>query len=139
MKLRAGRQIRISLTVHLVFVTKAAGDVFTRPVIEDFRQIFSDICRSFDVELLFFVGGSDWVRLTIALAPAVELPVLVNSLKTVSSRLIRKAAYDSVTMAIAASGGPLWSPSYLAVSGDRQDVEGLALEFIEEQGGGPML
>ncbi|NBC34848.1 MAG: IS200/IS605 family transposase [Alphaproteobacteria bacterium] len=139
MKVRAGRQIRFSLSVHLVFVTKAAGEVFCREALNDLHGMCADICRSFEAELLFFAGGSDWVRLTVTYAPAVELPVLVNSLKTVSSRLIRKAGYAGITAALDAAKGALWSPSYLAVSGDRQDVETLVLEFIEEQGGGAML
>lgn len=139
MKLRAGRHIRFSLSVHLVFVTKAAGPVFCRPALDDLQGMCADICRSFEAELEFFAGGSDWIRLTVAYAPALELTVLVNSLKTVSSRLIRKADYAGVAAALAAAKGALWSPSYLAVSGDRQDVETMVLEFIEEQGGGTML
>lgn len=139
MKVRAGRQIRFSFRVHLVFVTKAAGEVFCRAALDDLHGMCGDICRSFDVELLFFAGGTDWIRLAIAYGPSVELPVLVNSLKTVSSRLIRKADHAGVAAALAAAKGALWSPSYLAVAGDSQDVETMVLEFIEEQGGGAML
>ena len=139
MELRAGRQIRHNLRVHLVFVTKTAGSVFDRSAMDDLRTVFGDICRSFDCELLFCGGGSDWVRLTVSHPPALDLTVLVNSLKTVSSRLIRKAPYAGIARALNASGGALWSPSYLAVSGDAQEVEESVLVFVDEQGGGPML
>jgi len=139
MQLRAGRQIRFHLRVHFVFVTKCPGEVFCRAALADLQGMFADICRSFEAELLFFGGGTDWVRLTVALAPTVELPHLVNSLKTVSSRLIRKAPYPAVHAAIAGAKGALWSPSYLAAAGDAQEVEELVLTFVEEQGGGAML
>lgn len=139
MTLRAGRQIRCHLKVHFVFVTKCAGEVFCRAALDDLHGMFADICRSFDAQLLFFAGGTDWVRLSVAYAPTVALPHLVNSLKTVSSRLIRKAPHPRVRAAIADAGGALWSPSYLAAAGDAQEVEELVLTFVEEQGGGAML
>lgn len=136
MSMRAGRQIRFHLRVHLVFVTKWAGEVFTRETIDDLRGMFADICQSFDADLEFCAGGSDWVRLTVAYGPTVELAVLINSLKTVSSRLIRKAGYPGVKLAIDRAKGALWSPSYLAAAGDAGEVEDLVLSFVEEQGGG---
>lgn len=139
MRIRAGRQIRHHLQVHLVFVTKAAGPVLDRAAMDDLRGVFNDICRSFDCELLFCGGGTDWVRLTASYPPGLDLTVLVNSLKTVSSRLIRKAPYPGIADALRASGGALWSPSYLAVSGDAQEVEEAVLTFVDEQGGGAML
>jgi putative transposase len=125
--------------VHFVFVTKWSGEVFTRESIDDLRGMFSDICQSFEADLQFCAGGSDWVRLTVAYNPTVELPVLVNSLKTVSSRLIRKAGYPGIGTAIDRAKGALWSPSYLAVAGDAREVEELVLSFVDEQGGGPLL
>ena len=139
MGLRAGRQIRFHLRVHFVFVTKWSGDVFTRDAIADLGGIFSDICQSFDADLQFCSGGTDWVRLTVTYNPTVELPVLVNSLKTVSSRLIRKAGYPGIAVAVDRAKGALWSPSYLAVAGEAREVEDLVLGFVEEQSGGAPL
>ena len=136
MTARAGRRIKFYLKVHFVFVTKWSGDVFTREAIIDLRQIFSDICHSFDADLQFCAGGTDWVRLTVSYQPTVELPVLVNSLKTVSSRLIRKANYPGITQAIERAKGALWSPSYLAVAGDVREVEDMVLGFVDDQDGG---
>ena len=136
MQLRAGRQVRVDVTVHLVFVTKAAGDVFTRDAVEDLRVIFGDISRSFDCNLTFCAGGADWVRLAVECAPSLDLPTLINSLKTVSSRLLRKAPHDGVREAVSVAKGALWSPSYLAVAGPPRDVEHSVLSFIEGQGGG---
>ncbi len=139
MRLRAGRQIRCSLKAHLVFVTKCAGPVFTRAVLDELRGMFADVCRGFGAELAFCGGGTDWVRLAVVYPPGVELPVLINSLKTVSSRLIRKAAHPEVQQAVALAGGALWSPSYLAAAGDAQEVEEMVLNFIDDQGGGAMV
>lgn len=139
MAVRAGRKIRFHLRVHFVFVTKWSGDVFSREAITDLGGMFADICRSFDADLHFCAGGTDWVRLTVAYNPTVELPVLVNSLKTVSSRLIRKAGHPGIAIAVDRANGALWSPSYLAVAGDAGEVEELVLGFVDEQGGGAPL
>jgi len=46
--------------------------------------------------------------------PKVSVSVLVNSLKGVSSRMIRQNRYKSITKKL--WGGALWSPSYFAGS-----------------------
>ena len=79
--------------VHLVFVTKYRREVFTQEI----------------------DGEDDHVHLLVNYHPKVAVSVLVNSLKGVSSRMIRQKKYPSIRKKLC--GGALWSPSYFADAG----------------------
>lgn len=57
---------------------------------ETLNEIFSDVCEAFEAELEEFNGEDDHVHLLIRYPPKTTISKLVNSLKGVSSRLIRK-------------------------------------------------
>jgi putative transposase len=59
-------------------------------------------------------GEEDHIHLLVNYPPKVSVSKLVNCLKGVSSRLIRKRAYPSIQKAL--WGKSLWSPSYFAAS-----------------------
>ena len=62
--------------------------------------------------------------------PTVSVSVLVNSLKGVSSRMIRKKNYPSVSKKL--WGGALWSPSYFAGSCGGAPIS-IIRQYIEQQ------
>jgi len=130
MDLRTGRHCIFQMHVHLVFVTKYRRKVFTKEIIEDLREIFAGVCRSFEADLTEFEGGGDYVHLLVNYAPKVQVSKLVNSLKTVSSRVIRKKGYPTVEKALWA--GALWSPSYLAGSCGGAPID-IVKRYIEDQ------
>ena len=88
--IRKGRHCVYDLHVHLVFVTKYRHDVFTSEHLTALEHVFADVCRSFDCRLEEFNGETDHVHLLISFPPTVELSRLVNSLKGVSSRIMRR-------------------------------------------------
>jgi putative transposase len=98
--------------VHLVFVTKYRRTVFTKCILDELRVIFTDVCVDFEAHLVEFEGEGDHVHLLVEYPPKVAVSKLVNSLKGVSSRLVRKKNYASIRDAL--WGGNLWSPSYFA-------------------------
>jgi len=100
--------------VHLVFVTKYRKKVFTSEILSDMKVCMSKICDDFEATLEEFDGESDHVHLLVKYHPKVSVSKLVNSLKGVSSRLIRKKNYPSIQRSL--WGGSLWSPSYFAGS-----------------------
>lgn len=110
--LRRGRNCVFFMHVHLVFVTKYRRKVFTKQILKDLRDIFSNICNDFETHLKEFEGEREHVHLLIEYPPKIAISKLVNSLKGVSSRLIRKKEYPSIQKAL--WGGSLWSPSYFA-------------------------
>ena len=88
--IRKGRHCVYDLHAHLVFVTKYRHDVFTGEHLTALEHVFADVCRSFDCQLEEFNGETDHVHLLISFPPTVELSRLVNSLKGVSSRIMRR-------------------------------------------------
>lgn len=110
--LRRGRSCVFLMHVHLVFVTKYRRQVFTKQVLQEFQSIFSDVCTNFEAQLVEFEGERDHVHLLIHYPPKIAISKLVNSLKGVSSRLIRKQKHPSIERAL--WGRSLWSPSYFA-------------------------
>lgn len=79
-----------NLKYHLVFVTKYRKKCFTKTILKRLENIFTEQCLKWDARLLEFGGEQDHVHLMIELHPNIMPSKLVNSLKTVSSRLIRK-------------------------------------------------
>jgi putative transposase len=116
--------------VHLVFVTKYRHGVFTRAVLNDLRGIFTKVCWDFEAELVEFDGEDDHVHLLVNYPPKMAVSMLVNSLKGVSSRLVRKRNYLSVRKKLL--GGALWSPSYFAGSCGGAPIE-IIRQYIEQQ------
>lgn len=94
--IRTGRHCVFLLHAHLVFVTKYRYGVFTKTILDDLKEIFASVCRNFEAELVEFDGEDDHVHLLVVYPPKVAISSLVNSLKGVSSRLIRKKGYPSI-------------------------------------------
>jgi putative transposase len=85
--LRRGRNCVFLMHVHLVFVAKYRRAIFTKPILNDLRDIFSSVCTDFESYLVEFEGEGDHVHLLIEYPPKLAVSKLVNSLKGVSSRL----------------------------------------------------
>jgi putative transposase len=116
--------------VHLVFVTKYRRKAFTKQILDELRIIFTDICTDFEARLVEFEGEGDHVHLLVNYPPKVAVSTLVNSLKGVSSRLVRKKGYSSIQQAL--WGNNLWSPSYFAGACGGASLA-LIRQYIEQQ------
>jgi putative transposase len=82
--------------VHLVFVTKYRRHVFTQDILDDLRGLFSGVCNDFEPELVECDGEDDHVHLLVNYHPKVAVSNLVNTLKGVSSRMIRQKKYPAI-------------------------------------------
>ena len=129
--IRHGRHCVFNLHIHLVFLTKYRRSVFTKAVLEDLKEIFASVCQDFEAELVEFDGEKAHVHLLINYPPKVSVSRLVNSLKGVSSRLIRKKRYACIQDKLWA--GALWSPSYFAASCGGAPIS-IIKQYIEQQG-----
>src|SRR5918992_2938766 len=87
---RTGRHCVFGLHVHLVFVTKYRQSVLTDAAHETLRELFAKVCQDFEAVLVESHGEDDHVHLLVEYPPKVALSKLVNSLKGVSSRMLRK-------------------------------------------------
>ena len=79
-----------NIQYHLVLVTKYRRKVITKAMMSRLEEIFSRLLTQWDCELIEFNGEADHVHLLISTNPKAQTSKLVNNLKTVTSRLIRK-------------------------------------------------
>ena len=128
--IRHGRHCVFNIHVHLVFVTKYRRGVFTKDIIGDLRGIFAGVCADFEAELVECNGEDDHVHLLVNYPPKIAVSALVNSLKGVSSRMIRKKNDPGICAKL--WGGALWSPSYFAASCGGAPI-GIIRQYIERQ------
>jgi len=128
--IRHGRHCVFDLHVHLVFLPKYRGKVFASPAFSILKNIFSRVCEDFESCLVELDGQADHVHLLIACPPKVSVSSLVNSLKGVSSRLLRKQGYPGIR--IKPRGAAFWSSSYFAGSCGGAPIE-VIRRYIENQ------
>lgn len=126
---RRGRHCVFAMHVHLVFVTKYRRRVFTATMLDDMRDIFASVCADFEAELVEMDGEDDHVHLLVNYPPKVAVSALVNSLKGVSSRLMRQRHPALVRRYWK---GVLWSPSYFAASCGGAPIS-IIRQYIEQQ------
>ena len=90
MKLKAHHHCVYNLHYHLVFVTKYRKKCFNQSILDYLKEIFQHLAEKWEIELIEFNGQQDHIHLLIATHPNIKMSSLVNNLKTVSSRLVRK-------------------------------------------------
>jgi putative transposase len=127
--IRHGRHCIFKLHVHLVFVAKYRSRVFDAQAIDALRGIFADVCADAQATLVEMDGEDDHVHLLVEYPPKVAVSSLVNSLKGVSSRLLRQQRPD---IRKRYWKGVLWSPSYFASSCGGALIS-IVRRYIEQQ------
>ncbi len=128
-EIRAGRHCVFNIHAHLVFVTKYRKEVFGAEHYTTMRELFGKVCKDFEAELVEVDGEGDHVHLLVSYPPKIAITSLVNSLKGVSSRLLRQRHPE---LAKRYWKGALWSPSYFAASCGGAPIE-IIKQYIEQQ------
>lgn len=129
--LRRGRSCIFALHVHLAFITKYRMHVFSKSILRDLRGIFQKVCNAFEASLIEFEGEKDHVHLLVNYPSKVSISRLVNSLKGVSSRMLRKKNYSVIKKHL--WGNALWSPSYFSGSCGGGAPISIIWQYIEQQ------
>ena len=127
--IRHGRHCVFKMHVHLVFVAKYRHRVFDGAAVQRLRAIFGKVCAGFEAHLIEMDGEDDHVHLLVEYPPKLAVSALVNSLKGVSSRLLRKERPD---IRDRYWKGALWSPSYFASSCGGAPIS-IIRQYIEQQ------
>lgn len=117
------------LVVHLIFTTKYRRKLFDGYMIEQLRKAFDSACEKLECDLLEMDGEADHVHLLIAYPPKLAISVMVNNLKSVSSRRIRILNAHIPRQSKSAA---LWSRSYFACSAGGATIETLR-EYVQSQ------
>ncbi|MDU7718325.1 MAG: IS200/IS605 family transposase [Cutibacterium avidum] len=127
---RRGRHAVWQCHAHLVFVTKYRRGALTAPILEDCERIMRDVCSDFGCDLREFNGEDDHVHLLVEFPATVQLSRLVNSLKGVSSRYLRRDHAEHLDKYL--WGGHLWSRSYYAGTAGGAPLSVIA-EYVRSQ------
>ncbi|MEC3917797.1 IS200/IS605 family transposase [Nocardia sp. CDC160] len=127
---RAGRHVVYIMHVHLVFITKYQRPVFAALHLTRMEEIMREVCKDFEAELVEFSGAANHVHLLVTYPPKVAVSKLVNSLKGVSSRLMRKE-FEDLRFAYW-NGARLWSGSYFAGSVGGAPIS-VAHQYIQQE------
>ncbi|MBU6995526.1 IS200/IS605 family transposase [Ferrovum myxofaciens] len=128
-EIRHGRHCVFKMHVHLVFVAKYRRKVFDGNAIDRMRRMFGKVCEDMEASLVEMDGEDNHVHLLVEYPPKLAVSVLVNSLKGVSSRLLRKERPD---LKKRYWKNVLWSPSYFASSCGGAPI-GIIKQYIEQQ------
>ncbi len=127
--LRTKRHVVYALHLHLVFVTKYRGKVFTELMTERLKYHFERVCNDFGCKLSETNGEQDHVHILVESLPHTSPSRLVNSLKGVSSRSLRK---EFPELEQYYWNGGLWSPSYFIASCGGAPLD-IVKDYIEKQ------
>lgn len=127
--IRTGRHCVFNLHAHLVFVTKYRRSVFSKKHLDYMADVFHNVCEDFEATCSAFDGESDHVHILVHYPPKICISKLVNSLKGVSSRHLRKQFPDIRRHYWKNS---LWSPSYFAASCGGAPID-IVKQYIDGQ------
>lgn len=119
-----------SLKAHLVLTPKYCRKVFDDAMLIRLEAIFKALMEKWDGSLIEFNGEVDHVHLLIQYTPQAELSKLINNLKTVSSRYLRKEFSEQVNQFY--KDDVLWTNGYFIASCGGVTVEDLK-KYIETQ------
>jgi putative transposase len=128
-EIRAGRHCVFAIHAHLVFVTKYRKRVFTSESLDILKEVMQKVCDDFGVELAAFEGEDNHVHVLVNYPPQIQLSKLVNSLKGVSSRMLRQRM---PSIADRYYKNVLWSPSYFAASCGGAPLS-VIKQYVEQQ------
>jgi len=120
-----------SPTYHLVLVTKYRRKALSVAMRVRCQEIMQNTLRSWRCSLIEFGSEPDHVHLLFAAHPALDLSRLVNSLKTVSSRLLRQEFVDE--LAVFYWKPFLWHGAYSVGTVGNASLE-VVKRYVEQQG-----
>lgn len=115
----------------MVVVTKYRHKCIIPEILEDLKSISNDFLIKKGGSILEMNGEEDHIHILFEIPPQVELASMVCSLKTVTSRLIRKKYSDYLKKFY---WEPVfWSRSYCILSTGGATIETIR-KYIENQG-----
>lgn len=122
---KSNRHSVYNLKYNLVVITKYRHKCITKDILNDLKDIFKNIIDGKNGSIIEFNGEADHIHLLFETPPQVELAKLVNTLKTVSSRLIRKKYSEYLKQYY-------WKPVFWSRSYCILTTGGATIEIIEK-------
>jgi putative transposase len=118
------------LKAHLVLVPKYRQKLFNKAMLVRLEQIVRNLLEKWQCKCIEFNGEKDHIHLLFQYTPQVQLSKLVNNLKTVSSRYLKKEFQERFEKYYWKDA--LWSGSYYISSCGGVTIETLR-KYVSEQ------
>lgn len=118
------------LKCHLVLTTKYRRKVFDDAMLTRLESVFDGLMVQWGGRLIECNGEMDHVHVLVQYTPQTELSKLINNLKTVSSRYLRKEFAEQINKVYFKD--VLWTNGYFVASCGGVTVEELK-KYIETQ------
>ena len=115
-----------------MLVTKYRRKCFTKNILDRLESICTDQCKNWDIECLEFGGEEDHVHLLLEMHPNIMPSKFINSLKTVTSRLIRKEFAEHLSQFYWKP--VLWTRAYCLITAGGAPIS-ILKEYIQNQTG----
>lgn len=119
-----------SLKAHIVLTPKYRRPVFDDAMLTRLEGIYVNLMEKWEGKLIEFNGEADHVHLLIQYNPQTQPSKLINNLKTVSSRYLRKEFPEQVNRYYWKQ--VLWTSGYFIVSCGGVTVEQLKA-YVQNQ------
>lgn len=119
-----------SLNYHLVLVVAYRRAVLTERVLERCLEITRDIAVDFNAAVVEANGEKDHIHILLSAPPDFNLCRMINSLKTVTSRRLKKE-FPEIRKKLWKE--KFWTSSYFVVTAGGAPLE-VIKKYIEEQG-----
>lgn len=132
--LRKGSHVVFSIHLHIVLVTKYRRQVLTASMIEDMKQVFTRVLEANQSFLESCEGEPDHIHLLVDLHPNNNISNLIASLKSASSRIIRKKYPDELAKYYWGKA-KLWHDSKCIVSCGGAPLEKVRQYILHQSGG----
>lgn len=129
--INSNRNSVYSLKYHLVVITKYRHKCINSEILDELEKIFTRLLNDKDCKVLEFGGEKDHIHVLFETPPHIQLSKLVNILKTVSSRLIKKDYEEHLKKYYWESA--FWSRSYCIISTGGATISTIE-EYIQSQG-----
>ena len=113
------------LKAHLVLVPKYRRKLFTKPMLDRLEAIVKNLLAKWGCSCLEVNGEKDYLHVLFQYTPQIQLSKLVNNIKTVTSRYLKKEFRERFEQYYWKDA--LWSGSYYISS-----CGGVTLEVLKK-------
>lgn len=119
-----------SLQFHYVACVKYRKKVFSDHISTRLKEINLSVAEKFGIEIIEQETDKDHIHILFASRPSVQVSAFVNSLKSVSARLLFRE-FPEIKKAL--WGGKFWSQSYFLATTGQVSLETIK-KYVENQG-----
>ncbi|MBW4445338.1 MAG: IS200/IS605 family transposase [Spirirestis rafaelensis WJT71-NPBG6] len=132
-QLRKGAHAVFAIQFHIIFVTKYRKNAINQEILSKLQEVFSRVCEKRKCILLEFNGEENHIHLLVDAHPDNNISQLISSLKSASSRIVRKEFEIYLKQFYWKKEDPsFWTDAYCIISCGGAPLE-IVKEYIKSQ------